>query len=292
MSKKGMFFRKKYIFPRQFRDILIFSSANPKFQLWRKWRRKVKNYLDFTNKKAVVTGGRRGLGRAMALALAERGATVTAISRNPEPGDLMREIEQAGGKGFYLSADLSDPAARAGLISKAAKQMDGIDILINNAGLQFNDTAESCSPEHWKVSQSVLLDAVFDLSQEAIPHMKAQKSGKIIQISSICAFREGGWNFSYGVMKSALTGMTRYMANSLARYGINVNAIAPGIVRTGLTELCFSSKEIYESQCRKYPAGRLGEPEEIAAVMLFLASDMSSFLNGQTIVADGGFCGN
>ena len=251
----------------------------------------MENYLDFSGKKAVVTGGRRGLGKAMVLALAERGASVAVISKSPDAGNLMEEIRKCGGKGFYLSADLAQPEDRKGIIGRAVECLNGIDILVNNAGLQFQETAETCTPEQWKLSQSVLLDAVFDLSRQAIPYLKKQKSGKIVNIASICAFREGGWNFCYGVMKAGVVGMTRCMANSLARYGIQVNAIAPGIIRTDLTASCFE-KERYEEICRKYPAGRLGEPEEIAGAMLFLASGMSSFVNGQTLVVDGGFCGN
>ena len=251
----------------------------------------MKDYLDFRGRKAVVTGGRRGLGRAMTLALEQRGASVAVISKSPEAGALMEQIRECGGEGCYFSADLARPEDREGLIEKVVERWNGIDILVNNAGLQFADSAETCSPEQWKCSEAVLLDAVYDLSRQAIPYMKQQKSGKIIHIASICAFREGGWNFSYGVMKAGVVGMTRCMANSLARYGIQVNAIAPGIIRTDLTASCFEPGRL-EQFCRKYPAGRLGEPEEIAAVMLFLASDMSSFVNGQTLVADGGFCGN
>ncbi len=251
----------------------------------------MKDYLDFRGKKAVVTGGRRGLGRAMVLALAGRGASVAVISKNPEAGKLMEEIRDCSGNCVYFSADLSSPKDRTGLIDKVVECLGGIDILVNNAGLQFSETVESCTSEQWNLSQSVLLNAVFDLSRQAIPYLKKQKSGKIINIASICAFREGGWNFSYGVMKAGVVGMTRCMANSLARYGIQVNAIAPGIIRTDLTASCFE-KEQYDQLCRKYPAGRLGEPEEIAGAMLFLASEMSSFVNGQTLVVDGGFCGN
>ncbi|MCI7643434.1 MAG: SDR family oxidoreductase [Lentisphaeria bacterium] len=112
-------------------------------------------------------------------------------------------------------------------------------------------------------------------------------------ISSICAIREGGWNFGYGVMKGGIVAMTRCMANIVARYHINVNAIAPGIIRTDLTENqgCFEEKQ-YQNFVGKYPAGRLGEVDDIAGAALFLASDMSSFVNGQQIVVDGGFSGN
>ncbi len=252
----------------------------------------MKNYLDFTGKVAVITGGRRGLGRAMALALAERGAKVAVISRSPEADTLMGEIAALGGEGFYLQADLGKREARSGLIARVKDHFGRVDILVNNAGLQFSESVESCTLEQWDISRSVLLDAVFELSQQAVPFMKKQGGGKIINISSICAFREGGGTFSYGVMKGALVSMTRCMANSLAQYKINVNAIAPGVIRTDLTKPGLSNQNSYDATIRKYPAKRVGDPEEIAGAMLFLASEMSSFVNGQTLVVDGGFTGN
>lgn len=252
----------------------------------------MKDYLDFTGKRAIVTGGRRGLGRAMALALAERGCSVAVVSRSKEAPELLEELNRFGGKCFYFSADLGNREERRGLAAKMAEALGGLDILVNNAGLQFqHETAENCPEEQWEISRSLMLDAVYDMSRQAIPFLKAAGGGKIINIASICAFREGGWNFSYGVMKTGVMGMTRCMANSLAQQNINVNAIAPGIIRTDLTEQCFEPKR-YQALIGKYPARRLGEPEEIAKVMLFLASDMSSFVNGVTLPVDGGFTGN
>lgn len=251
----------------------------------------VRDYLNFTGKRAIVTGGRRGLGRAMAMALAERGCSVAVVSQSPQEPEWMAALRSGGAKVIYFSADLADKGGCKGLVGRAAEALDGLDILVNNAGMQYRESIETCTQEQWDTSRSLLLDAVFDLSQQAIPFLKQTGGGKIINISSICAFREGGWNFSYAVMKSALVGMTRCMANSLARENINVNAIAPGIIRTDLTARCFEP-ERWSSLVAKYPAGRLGEPEEIAGVMLFLASDMSSFVNGVTIAVDGGFTGN
>ena len=248
--------------------------------------------LDFHGKVAVVTGGRRGLGRAMALALAERGARVAVISQSPEADELLREVAARGSEGFYLSADLGDRAARLGLIERVVGHFGRIDILVNNAGLQFRETVETCTWEQWDTSRSVLLDAVFDLSQQAVPFMKAQGGGKIVHVTSICAVREAGGNFSYGVMKGAVVSMTRCMANSLAQHRINVNAIGPGIFRTDLTEPCFADPENLKRQIAKYPARRLGEPEEIVGTLLFLASGMSDFVHGQTLFVDGGFTGN
>lgn len=251
----------------------------------------MKDYLDFHGKVAVVTGGRRGLGKAMALALAERGAKVAVISRSAEADELMREMTELGTSGFYFQADLGKREERNGLIAKVVDRLGRVDILVNNAGFQFVETIETCTLEQWDASRSGMLDAVFELSQQAVPFMKKQGGGKIVNISSICAFRQGGGNFSYGVMKTAVVGMTRCMANSLARHNINVNAIAPGIIRTDLTAQCFEPERM-KGIAAQYPAGRLGEPEEIAGALLFLASDLSSFAHGQTLTVDGGFTGN
>lgn len=251
----------------------------------------MKDYLNFKGKTAIVTGGRRGLGRAMTIALAERGASVAVISQSPEADDLMREIEQLEARGSYLQADLGNREARSGLIARVVEQFGRIDILINNAGLQFNETVETCTVEQWDVSRSVLLDAGFELSQQAVPFMKKQGGGKIINIASICAFREGGSNFSYGAMKGAVVSMTRCMANSVAQANINVNAIAPGIIRTDLTAQCFEAERM-KTIIDKYPTRRLGEPEDIVGAMLFLASELSQFVHGQTLIVDGGFTGN
>ena len=251
----------------------------------------MKDYLNFTGKRAIITGGRRGLGRAMALALAERGCSVAVISHSKDAPELLEELNAFNGNCFYFSANLGDREARRGLVAKIVEKLGGLDILINNAGIQLKESIITCTEEQWDASRSLMLDAVYDLSHQAVPFMREAGGGKIINVSSICAFREGAGTFSYGVMKTAIVGMTRCMANSLAQLNINVNAIAPGIIRTDLTEQCFKP-ESYERFVKKYPAGRLGEPEEIAGAMLFLASDMSSFVNGVTLTVDGGFTGN
>lgn len=254
----------------------------------------MKDYLDFTGKTAIVIGGRRGLGRAMSIAFAERGAKVAVVARSQDGSEILNELETSGTKGLYYCCDVGDKDARKGLIEKIVNDLGGrLDILVNDAGMQYSETIESCTEEHWQHSEAVLLDAPYDFSRQAIPFMKKQNYGKIILISSICAVREGGYNFSYGVMKAGLASMARCMANAIAQYNITVNAIAPGIIRTPLTvgQGCFEP-ERYARIISQYPARRLGEPEEIASAALFLASDMSSFVNGHMLFVDGGFTGN
>lgn len=254
----------------------------------------MKEYLNFTGKTVIVTGGRRGIGRAISLAFAERNANVAVVAGSADGNSILEEIRNVGGNGRYYCCDLGNEDARKGLIDRIAKDMGNrVDVLINNAGMQFLETVEECTTENWKCSERVLLDAPCDLSRQAIPYMKKQGGGKIIMISSICAYREGAWNFSYAVMKAGVSSMARSMANHLAKFNINVNAIAPGIIRTPLTESqgCFSENK-YKALIQKYPAGRLGEPDEIATAALFLASSMSSFVNGHLLVVDGGFSGN
>ncbi len=253
----------------------------------------MKNYLDFTEKTVVVTGGRRGIGKAIVTAFAERGAKVIAIAKNEDDGTFSAEYAALGMDVSYLACDLSCREARTGLMDRAAALGGGrIDVLVNNAGMQFQESVSTCTLEQWDFSNSVLLTAPFELTQQVIPYMEKQGGGKVIHVASICAYREGGGNFSYGVMKTAVMGMTRCMANTLAAKNIHVNAIAPGIIRTELTKQCFDDPAIHQAQIWKYPAGRLGEPEEIAAAALFLGSNMSSFVDGHTLVVDGGFCGN
>jgi len=248
--------------------------------------------LDFTGKAAVVTGGRRGLGRAMAVELARRGARTAIISQSAEADDVLAEIKSFGGEAVYLQADLGRREEREGLMERARERLGRLDILINNAGYLHCAPTLDYPLEQWDRDMSVLLDAVFELSQQAARIMVAQGGGRIIQIGSTAAFREGRSLVAYATAKSALVGLTRALALGLAGKGINVNAIAPGIFNTDINTRLFTNPEALARRQAMVPSGRLGEPDDIVGPMLFLASDMSRHVHGQTLVVDGGFVGS
>ena len=252
----------------------------------------MKNYFDFSGKVAAVTGGRRGLGRAMAVELARRGAKTAIISRSDEADEVMQEIRNFGGEAVYLQADLARREERTGLMDEVRDRLGRLDILVNNAGYLYCAPVLDYPLEQWDNDMSVLLDAVFELSQQAGRIMVEQgDGGKIIQIGSTAAFKEGAGLIAYATAKGALVGLTRCLAGGLAKHHINVNAIAPGIFNTDINTALFSDPEALARRCKPIPSGRLGEVEDIVGPMLFLASGMSEHVHGQTLIVDGGFTG-
>jgi 2-deoxy-D-gluconate 3-dehydrogenase len=253
----------------------------------------MKDYFNFSGKVAAVTGGRRGLGRAMAVELARRGANTAIVSKSDEADDVLREIRSIGGEAAYFQADLARREERTGLMDKVRQHFGRLDILINNAGYLHCAPVLEYPLEQWDRDMSVLLDAVFELSQQAARIMVGQGGGgKIIQIGSTAAFKEGAGLIAYATAKSALVSLTRCLAGALARHGITVNAIAPGVFNTDINEALFKDPEALACRCRQVPSERLGEVEDIIGPMLFLASGMSEHVHGQTLIVDGGFTGN
>lgn len=251
----------------------------------------MREYFDFSGQVAVVTGGRRGLGRAMAVELARRGAHSVIVSQSPEAEAVLAEIRAFGGQASYRQADLARREDRAGLLDRVHAEHGRLDILINNAGALYCAPALDYPLEQWDQDMSVLLDAVFELSQQAGRLMAAQGRGKIIQIGSTAAFKEGASLVAYATAKSALVGLTRSLAGAFARHGINVNCLAPGIFNTDINAALFADPQAVAARCRPVPSGRLGEVEDIIGPMLFLASEMSAHVHGQTLIVDGGFTG-
>ncbi|HEX9106234.1 MAG TPA: 2-dehydro-3-deoxy-D-gluconate 5-dehydrogenase KduD [Longimicrobiales bacterium] len=241
-------------------------------------------------RKALVTGASQGLGRAMAEALAGAGAQV--VCAGPRPGDAevtVAAIEQAGGRAHALAADLSERSAVLELAERAEALTGGIDILVNNAGTIRRTPAADHALEDWDLVLRVNLDAVFELSQRIGRGMIARGGGKIINTASLLAFSGGITVPGYTASKHAVAGVTKALANEWARHNINVNAIAPGYMVTDNTQPLRNDAARTQEITARIPAGRWGQPSDLAGVVIFLASRASDYVNGHVLVVDGGW---
>lgn len=249
------------------------------------------NIFNVTGKKALVTGGRRGLGRAMALGLARAGAEVAVAAYSSEADELAALFETLGAKLHYFSVDLTERDQRQSLIERVANELGGLDILVNNAGIQKRETAINYSLQRWDLDIELLLTSVLDLSQQAATVMMQTGGGKIIHIASISSFQGARGILGYATAKHGLVGMTKCMANEWASQGINVNAIAPGLFETEMAEHVFQDAAKKAEMLGRIPAGRFGVPDDIVGPLLFLASDASRHVHGHILLVDGGWMG-
>ena len=241
---------------------------------------------DFAGKRVIVMGGSRGIGRAIALGFAAQGASVSICARNPGPLEATRrEIEALGVTAHAASVDLADAKAIEAYVPEAVQALGGLDILVNNAsGFGHADDEEG-----WAASLNVDMMAIVRGSHAAVPHLKPGSS--IVNISSISALRASSRSAPYGAIKAAVMHYTASQAKMLAKQGIRVNGVAPGSIEfPGGTweDRKTSNPELYRSTLASIPFGRMGKPEEVAEVVLFLASDKASWVTAQTIMVDGG----
>jgi dehydrogenase/reductase SDR family protein 4 len=240
-------------------------------------------------KVALITGGSRGIGRASALAIADAGANVVVSSRkiaDLEP--VAEEIKSKGVKGMAIAAHNAKIEDSRGLVEQVMKTFGRIDILMNNAGTNthFGPLMDQ-DEKTYDITMNVNLKGLFFLSQLAARVMKAQHGGCIINTSSIGGLRAGELGI-YCVTKAAVIMLTQVMAKEWGQYNIRVNAIAPGIIKTRLSEALWKDPTVSAKTVAKIPLMRLGEPEEIAGAVVFLASDAGRYITGETIVIDGG----
>jgi len=243
-------------------------------------------------KVALVTGGSRGIGRAIALTFADAGATVVVSSRKlPDLEEVANEIKAAGGKCLPMASHVAHPDELKSLVDRVKSELGRIDILVNNAGTNPVQCPILDAEEWaWDVVMNVNLKGVFFLSQLVARIMKEQGGGSIINTASYEGIRPQAQHMigAYAVSKAAVIMLTRVMAQEWGQYNIRVNAIAPGIVKTRISEALWKESAVGEEAVKKVALGRLAEPEEMAGAVLYLASDASSYVTGEVITVDGG----
>jgi len=239
-------------------------------------------------KTAVVTGGTKGIGKAIAIALAEAGADIAVVSRSPQPN--IEKVILGLGRGYmHHAADLAEREQTRNVIPAIVKRMGDVDILVNNAGIIRRSPAAEHSEGDWDSTLETDLTAPFILCQAAGRIMLKKGKGKIINIASVLAF-QGGINVTaYASAKHGVVGLTKAFANDWASKGINVNALAPSFFTTELTEAIQKDPERSQSITARTPAGRWGTPDDIAAAAVFLASPASDYVHGVVLPVDGGW---
>lgn len=241
-------------------------------------------------KTAFVTGAGRGIGRALAIGLAEAGCDVGLMSRTrSDLEETAEQVQRAGkGKAIILPADLTDREQMEGAISQFVQEAGKLDILVNNAGMNIRTPALEVTEAEWDVIVQTNLKSAFVASQIAAKQMKEQGGGRIINISSVGGHTALRTGVVYGSTKAALIHMTKVLALEWAQYGIQVNAVGPWYFRTSLTEKLLSDEAYLKDILDRTPLKRVGQLEEVVGPVVFLASDAANYMTGQTLLVDGG----
>ena len=240
------------------------------------------------NKIALITGAGRGIGRAIAIALAKEGAEVVINYNGSEERakEVKQTIEENGGKASIYKCNVSDFVACEAMIKDIVKEYGHLDILVNNAGITKDGLIMKMKEEDFDSVLNVNLKGTFNTIRHSARQMLKQRSGKIINISSVSGILGNVGQANYAASKAGVIGLTKTMARELGSRGITVNAIAPGFVDTEMTEVL--SEEIRENACKQIILGRFGKPEDIANTAVFLASEKADYITGQVISVDGG----
>jgi len=241
---------------------------------------------------ALVTGASTGLGTAIAMALAEAGAQVSCHGNTRSPESTCDRIKSAGGVAHAITGDLSKPETSQHLVAQTLDRFGRIDILINNAGTIRRAPAVDYSDDDWSAVIEVNLSSVFRLSKLVGKQMIENGSGgKIVNIASLLSFQGGITVPAYAASKGGVAQLTKALANEWAKHGINVNAIAPGYMRTANTAALQADETRNRQILERIPAARWGEPEDLAGAAVFLSSSASDYVNGHILVVDGGWMG-
>ncbi|MFP4176654.1 MAG: 3-oxoacyl-[acyl-carrier-protein] reductase [Planctomycetota bacterium] len=243
--------------------------------------------FELDDRAALITGASRGIGRAIAERLAEAGADIVGLDVDPEPLEETRElVENAGQRFTPLVADVSEMQQMQAAVKDVVDEFGSLDILVNNAGITRDNLLIRMSEEDWESVISVNLTGVFNGTKAAARQMMRQRSGSIINISSVVGLVGNPGQVNYSASKAGVLGVTKSTAREVATRGVRVNAVAPGYIQTRMTEEL--GDDARERLLNQIPLGSLGEAQDVANAVMFLASDASSYLTGQVISVDGG----
>lgn len=249
----------------------------------------IENLFNLNGKVAIVTGTSRGLGKAMAIALAKAGANIVGVGVS-DMSETKEEIQKIGRQFLEIKADLTNTKSVDKIVSETVKKFGGIDILVNNSGTIRREDAINYKEKDWDDILNLNLKTLFFLSQKvAKQFMKQETGGKILNIASMLSFQGGIKVPAYTASKSGVMGLTKALANEWAKYNINVNAIAPGYMATDNTKQIREDEKRSQEILDRIPSGRWGTPEDLAGAVVFLASKASDYVNGHTLAVDGGW---
>jgi len=242
--------------------------------------------MNLEGQTALITGAGRGIGKTIALKLAECGADIVLADMNPQVSEVLLEVESLGRKCLIFEIDVTDFDAIDAMVKKIIEEVGSIHILVNNAGITQDNLFMRMKPEQWAKVIDVNLNGVFNVTKAVIRPMVKQRMGKIINISSVVGFTGNPGQVNYSSTKSALVGFTKSLAREVGARGVTVNAVAPGFIDTAMTQALNESQQ--ELILQQIPLGRMGGPADIANAVSFLVSEDASYITGTILHVNGG----
>jgi 3-oxoacyl-[acyl-carrier protein] reductase len=244
--------------------------------------------INLDGKSAIVTGGSRGIGSAIALRLAQCCANVAVIDRNhlEKAEEVIKKIRALGRKGIVIQSDTSSFKDAGIIVDKVIQEFGKLDILVNNAGINWDGVIWKMTEEQWDKVIDINLKGYFNYIRAAAPIFREQQSGKIVNVSSINGLRGKFGQSNYSASKAGIIGLTKTLAKELGKYGVNVNAVAPGLIETDMMKQ--ASEEVRKTALEEIVLKKLGQPEDVANAVVFLCSELAGHITGEVIKVDGG----